>query len=35
MLVPLPGHTPGQIGVLVEDGDHTVLLGATAPTRKS
>jgi N-acyl homoserine lactone hydrolase len=25
-LVPLPGHTPGQIGVLVEDGDHTVLL---------
>jgi N-acyl homoserine lactone hydrolase len=27
ILVPLPGHTPGQIGVLVEDGDHTVLLG--------
>ena len=26
-LVPLPGHTPGQIGVLVDDGDHTVLLG--------
>jgi glyoxylase-like metal-dependent hydrolase (beta-lactamase superfamily II) len=25
-LVPLPGHTPGQIGVLVEDGDHTVFL---------
>jgi len=25
-LVPLLGHTPGQIGVLVEDGDHTVLL---------
>jgi N-acyl homoserine lactone hydrolase len=26
-LVPLPGHTPGQIGVLVDDGDHTVFLG--------
>jgi N-acyl homoserine lactone hydrolase len=25
-LVPLPGHTPGQIGVLVDNGDHTVLL---------
>lgn len=25
-LVPIPGHTPGQIGVLVEDGDHTVFL---------
>jgi glyoxylase-like metal-dependent hydrolase (beta-lactamase superfamily II) len=25
-LVPLPGHTPGQIGVLVEDGDLTVFL---------
>lgn len=25
-IVPLPGHTPGQIGVLVQDGDHTVLL---------
>lgn len=25
-LVPVPGHTPGQIGVLVEDGDHTVFL---------
>lgn len=25
-LVPLPGHTAGQIGVLVEDGDHAVLL---------
>jgi N-acyl homoserine lactone hydrolase len=25
-LVPLPGHTPGQIGVLVDEGDHTVLL---------
>jgi N-acyl homoserine lactone hydrolase len=21
-----PGHTPGQIGVLIEDGDHTVFL---------
>jgi glyoxylase-like metal-dependent hydrolase (beta-lactamase superfamily II) len=26
ILVPVPGHTPGQIGVLVEDGDHTVFL---------
>ena len=25
-LVPLPGHTPGHIGVVVEDGDRTVLL---------
>jgi N-acyl homoserine lactone hydrolase len=25
-LVPLPGHTPGQIGVVVDDGDHTVFI---------
>jgi glyoxylase-like metal-dependent hydrolase (beta-lactamase superfamily II) len=25
-IVPLPGHTPGHIGVVVEDGDHAVLL---------
>jgi glyoxylase-like metal-dependent hydrolase (beta-lactamase superfamily II) len=25
-LVPLPGHTPGQIGVLVDDADHSVFL---------
>jgi N-acyl homoserine lactone hydrolase len=25
-LVPVPGHTPGQIGVLVEEHDHTVFL---------
>jgi glyoxylase-like metal-dependent hydrolase (beta-lactamase superfamily II) len=25
-IVPLPGHTPGQIGVLVDSGDHTVFL---------
>jgi glyoxylase-like metal-dependent hydrolase (beta-lactamase superfamily II) len=25
-LVPVPGHTPGQIGVLVDEGDHTVCL---------
>jgi N-acyl homoserine lactone hydrolase len=25
-LVPVPGHTPGQIGVLVDEGDHAVLL---------
>jgi N-acyl homoserine lactone hydrolase len=24
ILVPLPGHTPGQMGLLVQDGDHTV-----------
>jgi N-acyl homoserine lactone hydrolase len=24
--VPVPGHTPGQIGVLVQDDDHTVFL---------
>ena len=26
ILVPVHGHTPGQIAVLVEDADHTVLL---------
>lgn len=26
-LVPLHGHTAGQLGVVVEDGDHSVLLG--------
>jgi N-acyl homoserine lactone hydrolase len=25
-IVPLHGHTPGQVGVVVEDGDHAVLL---------
>jgi glyoxylase-like metal-dependent hydrolase (beta-lactamase superfamily II) len=25
-IVPLPGHTPSQIGVVVQDGDHSVLL---------
>jgi glyoxylase-like metal-dependent hydrolase (beta-lactamase superfamily II) len=25
-LVSVPGHTPGQIGVLVDEGDHTVFL---------
>jgi glyoxylase-like metal-dependent hydrolase (beta-lactamase superfamily II) len=25
-LVPVPGHTPGQMGVIVEDGDHSVFL---------
>jgi glyoxylase-like metal-dependent hydrolase (beta-lactamase superfamily II) len=25
-LVPVPGHTPGQIGVLVDEGDRTVFL---------
>jgi N-acyl homoserine lactone hydrolase len=27
-LVPLPGHSPGQIGVLVEEADHTVFFAA-------
>src|SRR5215207_7713144 len=26
-LVPVPGHTPGQLAVVVEDGDHSVFLG--------
>jgi glyoxylase-like metal-dependent hydrolase (beta-lactamase superfamily II) len=26
IVVPPPGHSPGHVGVLVEDGDHTVLL---------
>ncbi|MDA8069803.1 MAG: N-acyl homoserine lactonase family protein [Actinomycetota bacterium] len=25
-IVPLHGHTPGQIGVVVEDGDHSVMI---------
>jgi N-acyl homoserine lactone hydrolase len=25
-LVPVPGHTPGQLAVVVEDGDHSVFL---------
>jgi N-acyl homoserine lactone hydrolase len=25
-LVPVPGHTPGQIGLLVDEGDHSVFL---------
>jgi glyoxylase-like metal-dependent hydrolase (beta-lactamase superfamily II) len=29
-IVPLPGHTPGQIGVVVQDGDHAVLLAGDA-----
>jgi N-acyl homoserine lactone hydrolase len=29
-LVPLPGHTPGQLGVVVEDGAETILLAADA-----
>jgi N-acyl homoserine lactone hydrolase len=28
VLVPVPGHTPGQVAMLVEEGDHTVLLAA-------
>jgi N-acyl homoserine lactone hydrolase len=26
-LVPVPGHTPGQVAVLVQEPDHTVLIG--------
>ena len=26
MLVPVPGHTPGQIGVLIDEGNRTVFL---------
>jgi N-acyl homoserine lactone hydrolase len=34
-IVPLPGHTAGQIGVIVEDGDHAVLLaGDSAYTQE-
>ena len=29
-LVPIPGHSPGQLGVLVADGDHSVLLAGDA-----
>jgi glyoxylase-like metal-dependent hydrolase (beta-lactamase superfamily II) len=28
MLVPVPGHTPGQVAVVVDDGDHAVFLAA-------
>ncbi|MGH2714383.1 MAG: N-acyl homoserine lactonase family protein [Thermoleophilaceae bacterium] len=27
-LVPVPGHSPGQLAVIVEDGDHSVFLAA-------
>lgn len=27
-VVPVPGHTPGQVAVVVEDGDHAVFLAA-------
>jgi N-acyl homoserine lactone hydrolase len=27
-LVPVPGHSPGQLAVVVEDGDHAVFLAA-------
>ena len=33
-LVPVPGHSPGQLGVLVEDRDHTVFLAGEVPTRR-
>jgi glyoxylase-like metal-dependent hydrolase (beta-lactamase superfamily II) len=29
-LVPIPGHSPGQLGVLVEDGDHSIFLAGDA-----
>ena len=32
-LVPLPGHSPGHMGVLIDEGDHSVLLaGDTSHT---
>jgi N-acyl homoserine lactone hydrolase len=34
VVVPLPGHTRGQIGVVVEDGDHAVLLGGDSAYRQ-
>jgi N-acyl homoserine lactone hydrolase len=27
-LVPVPGHSPGQLAVVVDEGDHTVFLAA-------
>jgi N-acyl homoserine lactone hydrolase len=27
-LVPVPGHSPGQLAVVVEEGDHAVFLAA-------
>jgi glyoxylase-like metal-dependent hydrolase (beta-lactamase superfamily II) len=27
-LVPVPGHSPGQLAVVAEDGDHAVFLAA-------
>ena len=27
-LVPVPGHSPGQVAIVVEDGDHAVFLAA-------
>jgi glyoxylase-like metal-dependent hydrolase (beta-lactamase superfamily II) len=27
-VVPVPGHSPGQLAVVVEDGDHAVFLAA-------
>ena len=35
MLVPIPGHSPGQLGVLVEEGDHSVLLAADSSYTES
>jgi glyoxylase-like metal-dependent hydrolase (beta-lactamase superfamily II) len=29
-IIPLHGHTPGHIGVIVDDGDHSVLLAGDA-----
>lgn len=34
VVVPLPGHTSGQLGVVVEDGDHVVLLGGDSAYRE-
>jgi N-acyl homoserine lactone hydrolase len=33
-IVPLPGHTPGQIGVILEDGDHSLLFAGDSSYRQ-
>jgi N-acyl homoserine lactone hydrolase len=33
-IVPLPGHTSGQIGVILEDGDHSVLFAGDSSYRE-
>ena len=35
IVVPLPGHSPGQVGVIVEEGNHTVFLAADSSYTES